>query len=111
MMVTFGGEGRICGAVYVAGPVPGLVIVPSVELPPGTPLTVQRTARFGLPELVIVAVNCCVAPSSTLAEAGVTLRTMSLVIVTVALALLEVSAWLVAVTVTLADEGRFCGAV
>ena len=80
-------------------------------MPLGMPLTVQRTARFGLPELVIVAVNCCVAPSSTLAELGVTLRTMSLVIVTVAVAVRELSAWLEAVTVTLADAGRFCGAV
>ena len=59
-MVTLAGFGKSAGAVYK----PALVIVPTVELPPATPLTLQLTAVFDVP--VTVAVNCCVLPSNTL---------------------------------------------
>jgi hypothetical protein len=39
-------------------------MVPAVEFPPGTPLTLQVTAVFDVP--VTVAVSCCVLPSNTL---------------------------------------------
>jgi hypothetical protein len=75
------------------------------------PLTLQATILFGFPALPSFAVNCCAAPSSMLAGFGVTVTTMSLITVTVAVALFEESAWLVARIVTLAGEGRMPGAV
>jgi len=39
-------------------------MVPAVELPPGTPFTLQVTAVFDVP--VTAAVNCCVLPNNTL---------------------------------------------
>jgi hypothetical protein len=39
-------------------------IVPTVEFPPETPLTLQATAVFDVP--VTVAVSCCALPSNTL---------------------------------------------
>ena len=44
--------------------------MPTVEFPPGTPLTLQVTAVLLVP--VTVAVNCCVAPAWTEAEPGET---------------------------------------
>jgi hypothetical protein len=46
VIVRLVGEGRICGAEYVAVSAPTEVgaIVPRAELPPGTPLTLQFTA-------------------------------------------------------------------
>ncbi len=43
---------------------PALVIVPTVELPPATLLTLQLTAVFAVP--VTVAVSCSVFPKTTL---------------------------------------------
>jgi hypothetical protein len=60
-------------------------MVPTVELPPATPFTLQLTAVFEVP--VTVAVNCCCPPMVTWAVVGES------VTVTVA-----------AVTVTLAEE-------
>src|SRR5713226_8179809 len=45
-------------------------MVPTVALPPETPLTDQVT--FGLLRPLTVAVNCCESPSRTGAPAGVT---------------------------------------
>jgi hypothetical protein len=49
--VTTAGEGTVIGAVYM----PVLEIMPTVALPPATPLTLQFTAVFEDP--VTVAVN------------------------------------------------------
>ena len=60
MIVTFAGDGRICGAVYVAVSVAELeeMIVPIEELPPGTPFTLQVTPRLLV--FVTVAVKFCI---------------------------------------------------
>ncbi len=46
-------------------------MVPTLELPPATPLTLQTTPVFEAP--LTLAVNCCVCPRSTEAVEGVTL--------------------------------------
>ena len=51
--VTVAGDGSRLGARYVPP-----LIVPTVELPPETPFTLQVTAAFE--EFVTVAVNCLV---------------------------------------------------
>ena len=61
--------------------------------------------------LLIDAWNGCVAPSSTPLAPGASETVMSLRIVIVAEACLVASATLCAVTVTVADAGRICGAV
>lgn len=53
------------GAVYK----PPDEMVPAVELPPDTPLTLQVTAEDVAP--VTVALNCCVPPRVICAEDGV----------------------------------------
>ena len=45
-------------------------MVPAEELPPGTPFTVQLTDVLVAP--VMVAVNCSVLPTVTVADGGVT---------------------------------------
>ena len=62
--VTGLGVGRDAGAVYK----PDVDTVPTVELPPATPLTLQFRFVFELP--VTVAVNCSVPFSATEAVAG-----------------------------------------
>ena len=92
--VMLGSGGRICGAANS----PLMSMLPqAVPLQPA-PERVQLTARFGLPELLTVAANCRVAPSSTSAVTGVTAIARSLRTATVALAILVGSAWLVAWT-------------
>ena len=59
----------------------------------------------------MVAANCAVAPSSTDAEAGETVSTISLLTVTLAVALFVLSAWLVAWMMTDPCAGMSCGAV
>ena len=59
---------------------------------------------------VTVAANCCVAPVTTVALAGLTL-TPTRTIVTVAEANFVGSATLVAVTVTVGGDGSVAGAV
>jgi len=75
------------------------------------PATLQRTEVSGFPLLVTVARKDCVAPSSTLEELAETETAMSLETVTLAVADLEESAWLVAVTCTVPPEGRPVGAI
>jgi hypothetical protein len=106
-----GGEGSAAGAVYMAESGAVLEIVPRVALPPAIPFTLQVTAWSGLPEPVTPALNVCAAPVAMLVEFGETLTTTSLLSVTLAEALIEGAAWLVAVTVMLPVEGRICGAV
>ena len=60
MIVTLAGDGTICGAVYVAVSVAEFeeMIVPTEELPPGTPFTLQVTLRLLV--FVTVAVKFCI---------------------------------------------------
>lgn len=78
---------------------PVALIVPTVALPSVIVSTDQVTDVFVA--FCTVAVNCDVAPAATIAEVGLsdTLTTGAAVTVTVALALLVVSATLVAITV------------
>jgi len=71
-----------------------------VVLPPVTPLTCQVTALLDWP--LMVAENCCVVKTSTVAALGetATVEFDWLVTVTMAEPDLEVAAWEVAVTVT-----------
>src|SRR6266853_794790 len=105
--VTVAGFGTTAGAVYR----PALDIVPTVALPPVTPLTCQVTTV--LPVFCTVAVNCCVPPAPTVADTGeiVTLTTAGGVTVTWAEADFVASAWDTAVTVTVAGFGTTAGAV
>jgi hypothetical protein len=50
--VTIAGEGTAIGAVYT----PAVEIIPTVALPPATPLTLQFTAVFDEPVTVVVNV-------------------------------------------------------
>src|SRR5205823_10523031 len=61
---TVAGFGTTAGAVYR----PELDIVPTVALPPLTPLTCQVTAVLLV--FCTVAVNCCVPPAPTVADTG-----------------------------------------
>ena len=105
--VTLGGEVRICGAVK--SPLESTVPQAAPEQP--DPAKLQLTARLGFPVPVTVAANCRSAPSSTGAVPGNTVSEISLITVTVAAALFEGSATLVAATVRVAGDGMICGAV
>jgi hypothetical protein len=105
--VTPAGVGRTCGAVR--SPL-GSTVPQAAPEHPG-PEVLQLTARSGLPEPVMLARNCWVAPSSTLAVAGETLTVKSLLTVSAAPALFVGSAALAAVIASVAGEGRSCGAV
>jgi len=74
------------------------------------PERLQRTETSGCPALETEAVNFCVAPSSTLDTGGATVTEMSLWMVVCAEADLVVSAWLVALTATVAGAGTLGGA-
>src|SRR5437762_8079343 len=101
------GFGTTAGAVYR----PELDIVPTVALPPVTPLTCQVTAVLLV--FCTVAVNCCVPPAPTVADTGeiVTRTTAAGVMVTCAEADFVGSACDTAVTATVAGFGTTAGAV
>src|SRR5204863_109664 len=105
--VTVAGFGTTAGAVYR----PELDIVPTVALPPVTPLTCQVTAVLLV--FCTVAVNCCVPPTPTDADTGeiVTRTTAAGVMVTCAEPDFVGSAWDTAATVTVAGFGTTAGAV
>jgi hypothetical protein len=85
-------------------------IVPSVALPPVMPLTLQVTPDEAVPETVTV--KTCAPPVGTLAAGGATDTTILLCNrVTDAEPLACASAWLTAVTVTVAGLGIVPGAV
>ena len=86
-----------------------MVIVPHVAPLQPVPEMLQVTARFVVP--VTVAVNCCCAPVTTLAEPGETETATGGTTVTVAEADCEGSAWDVAVTFSTAGLGTVAGAV
>jgi len=76
--LMLGGAGASAGAVYVAESEPVAVIVPTVEFPPATLLTLQLTATLDVPAPVTVALKIADAPGATFAELGATLTTMPL---------------------------------
>lgn len=76
--LTFGGAGASTGAVYVAESEPVAVMVPRVEFPPATLLTLQLTATLEAPAPVTVALKFADPPGATFAELGATLTTMPL---------------------------------
>ena len=80
-------------------------------MPPAMPFTLHVTAVDGLPVPVMVAVNTCAAPVARVADAGRTLTSMLSCRVTLAEALSLGLAWLTAVTVALAPDGRIAGAI
>ncbi len=88
-------------------------VVSTVPQLPGhaPPDKLQRTDASGCPLLVTVASNAAVAPNSTLPPFGLIPSVKSLVTVTAALSDFVASAWLVALTVTVAGDGRSAGAV
>ena len=88
-----------------------MTIVPKAEFPPATPFTLHVTAVDGLPVPVTDAVKTWAAPVETVAEGGRRLTTMLSCKVTVTEALSLGLAWLTAVTVALAPDGRIAGAV
>ena len=75
---TFGGAGASAGAVYVAESEPVAVIVPTVEFPPATLLTLQLTATLEAPAPVTVALKFADVPGATFAELGAMLTTIPL---------------------------------
>src|SRR4051812_26087723 len=97
------------------GKIGGAVKLPRVSTVPHSdghtaPERVQRTAVSGCPLLPIDAWKFWTAPSSRLAEPGVSATVRSLVIVTAALADFAGSAWLAALISTVATDGRCAGA-
>jgi hypothetical protein len=104
---TLGGAVKTCGAVYI----PVESIAPHAAPAHPTPETIQLTARLGLPAEFTVAANGRAAPSSMGIVCGETDTKMSLVMVTAAAALFELSAALVACTVTALMAGRLLGDV
>lgn len=105
VIVTVAGAGTIAGAVYA----PDAEIIPTDELPPATPLTLQFTAVLASP--VTAAANICVIPAVTFAVPGVTDTATKAATVTVAEADLVESAADVALMVTVAGDGTVDGAV
>src|SRR5260370_41507645 len=99
---TLGGAVRICGAVYV----PAGSIAPQAAWAQPLPETTQLTARSGLPAEVTVAKNGRAAPSSTGIVCGDTETERSLVTVTTADALFELSSALVACTMIALAPGQ-----
>ena len=87
-------------------------MVPTVELPPTMPFTLQVTAWLVV--RITWAVNCCVLPRGRLRFRGNTVTNTPLggaLTVTAAEPDWVGSATLMALTVTLADEGTVVGAV
>src|ERR1051326_4967944 len=98
--VTVCCEGIVAGAVY--NPV-------SLMVPTAPAANVQTTDVFGV--LVIVAANCCVCCSESVAVDGEMLMATAGYRVTVAVAVFVLSAKLVAVTVTVCCEPTVVGAL
>jgi len=86
-------------------------IVPMIAFPPATPFTLQEIPVAGLPDAVRVALKTCAVFVGTVASSGEIFMAMLSVIVTVAEPEAVASAALIAVIVTLGDDGRIAGAV
>ena len=94
----------------MAESLPVAAIVPTVELPPEMPLTLQVTPVAGLPEAVTLAVKSCADCTGTVAVGGETEMEMSSLRLMMAEALAWESAMLTAVMVTEELEGSVAGA-
>jgi hypothetical protein len=101
--------GTLAGAVYSAVVPPATEIVPSVVFPLAMPFTSQMTGATLIPQKL--AVKLCVCPRARVVAPGEIEFVVAQTIVIIALADFVVSETLVAVTVTLAREGTFKGAV
>jgi hypothetical protein len=88
---------------------PVTAIVPMVAVPPTVPFTSQTIAVPAGTQKD--AVNVCELPTATVAAAGETAFAVAHVTVTLALASFELSATLVAVTLTVDGDGGVAGAV
>lgn len=73
---TLGGVGETTGAVYVDESGPMAVVMPTVEFPPATPLTLQLTAMLDVPAPVTVALKFAEPPGARFAELGAMLTTI-----------------------------------
>jgi len=102
-------DGKVAGALYCAVFAPVLMMVPTVELPPGIPFTSQTIAVVAAGQNE--AVKFCVEPSATFADVGDIEFVPEQAMVTLALADFEGSATLVTVTVTVGGVGVAEGAV
>src|SRR5208283_5980570 len=99
---TVGGLGAAAGAVYI----PELEIMPTVELPPATPLTAQVTAVSVVP--VTLAAYCTVDPAradESKGDRATVGAAAGAVMVTIAEPEGLLSAELTALTVTVAGLG------
>lgn len=101
--------GKFTGAVYCAALAPVLTMVPTVALPPAIPFTSQIIGEVGAGQNE--AVKVCVALSATFAEEGRIELAPEQTTVTLAIADFDLSATLVAVTVTVLGTGGSAGAV
>lgn len=108
LMVTGFVEGTAAGAVYVAEPPVG-ISVPSAGFPPAIPSTPHVTVVPGA--MQSDAEKFCVAPAARLTIAGDTVFATEHEIVTLAVAVFDGSATLVAVTETTEGAGGIVGAV
>ena len=101
--------GKLTGAVYCAALALVLTMVPTVALPPGAPFTSQMIVAVGVGQNE--AVRVCVALSGIFAEEGRIESAPEQTTATLALADFDVSATLVAVTLTVLGVGGSLGAV
>ena len=106
--VSADGDGMLAGAVKVAALDPVATIVPTALLPPGIPFTSHTIEAFCVTQSE--AANDCVAPRTTLAEAGVIEFVAPHEIVTAAFAETDGSATLATVIVTGSCNGNSDGA-
>jgi hypothetical protein len=102
-------EGTVPGAVYRAVFGVALTIVPIVAFPPTIPFASH--VMLAAEEAQNEAVNTCVWLNATLADGGEIEFVAEHAIVTFAVPNFELSATLVAVTVTVAGDGGDAGAV
>jgi hypothetical protein len=102
-------EGTAPGAVYRAVFAVALTIVPIVAFPPTIPFASH--VMLAAEEAQNEAVNTCVWLNTTLADGGEIEFAAEQVIVTLAVPNFELSATLVAVTVTVGGDGGSAGAV
>jgi hypothetical protein len=93
----------------LSGPVGEFTIIPTIGLPPTTPLTSHVTAVFCVP--VTVAWNACVAPSGTAAAEGKIEMPITGMMETETEVAFDGSACGVAMTRTVGGDGASAGAV
>jgi hypothetical protein len=102
-------DGRSAGAVYSAVFPPVGTTIPVAALPPATPFTSQAIVTPDARQIDVVKV--CDPPSATVAAEGEIVFVLEHEIVTIAFPAFELSATLVAATLTVAGVGGVAGAV